>query len=138
MSTSFIKASDKAKKSFLAKQSLTIPLIPFIQGNRIGVDIISVMHKADAAGKKATRINGPNVLLPEETVATCKEYAVAIKGQLTTPVGGGIRSLSVALRQEMDLFQSVRPVRYFKGISYPRKDPLKTDMVIFRDSSKDI
>jgi len=90
------------------------------------------------AGEKATRVYGADVWLPEETIAACKEYAISIKGPLTTPVGGGIRSLNVALRQEMDLYQCLRPVRYFKGIPSPLKDPSKTDMVIFRENTEDI
>ena len=90
------------------------------------------------AGEKSTTIYGSDVWLPEETVAACKEYAISIKGPMTTPVGGGIRSLNVALRQEMDLYQCVRPVRYFKGVPSPLKDPTKTDMVIFRENTEDI
>ena len=90
------------------------------------------------AGEKATRLYGPDVWLPAETITACKDYSVSIKGPLTTPVGGGIRSLNVALRQEMDLYQCVRPVRYFKGIPSPLKDPSKTDMVIFRENTEDI
>jgi isocitrate dehydrogenase len=133
------------------------PIIPYIEGDGIGVDITPVMKavvdaavaKAYAgrrkiswmevfAGEKATRLYGPDVWLPEETLALLKEYSVSIKGPLTTPVGGGIRSLNVALRQEMDLYQCVRPVRYFKGIPSPLKDPTKTDMVIFRENTEDI
>jgi isocitrate dehydrogenase len=90
------------------------------------------------AGEKSTRLYGPDVWLPQETIDACKAYSVSIKGPLTTPVGGGIRSLNVALRQEMDLYQCVRPVRYFKGIPSPLKDPTKTDMVIFRENTEDI
>lgn len=90
------------------------------------------------AGEKATRIYGENVWLPEETLAALKEYAVSIKGPMTTPVGGGIRSLNVALRQDLDLYQCVRPVRYFNGVPSPLKDPSKTDMVIFRENTEDI
>jgi isocitrate dehydrogenase len=133
------------------------PIIPCIEGDGIGIDITPVMQRVvDAAvaksyggkrkiswmevyaGEKATRLYGPDVWLPAETITACKDYAVSIKGPLTTPVGGGIRSLNVALRQEMDLYQCVRPVRYFKGIPSPLKDPTKTDMVIFRENTEDI
>jgi isocitrate dehydrogenase len=133
------------------------PIIPYIEGDGIGVDITPVMKAVvDAAvakayggkrkiswmevfaGEKATRLYGPDVWLPEETLALLKEYSVSIKGPMTTPVGGGIRSLNVALRQELDLYQCVRPVRYFKGVPSPLKDPSKTDMVIFRENTEDI
>jgi len=133
------------------------PIIPYIEGDGIGVDITPVMRAVvDAAvtkayggkrkiswmevfaGEKATRLYGPDVWLPEETLALLKEYSVSIKGPMTTPVGGGIRSLNVALRQELDLYQCVRPVRYFKGVPSPLKDPSKTDMVIFRENTEDI
>ncbi|WP_274585384.1 NADP-dependent isocitrate dehydrogenase [Neisseria leonii] len=133
------------------------PIIPFIEGDGIGVDITPVMIDViDAAvakayggekkivwmevyaGEKATRIYGDNVWLPEETLAALKEYSVSIKGPMTTPVGGGIRSLNVALRQELDLYQCVRPVRYFNGVPSPLKNPSKTDMVIFRENTEDI
>jgi len=90
------------------------------------------------AGKKATKVYGPDVWLPEETLHALKDYVVSIKGPLTTPVGGGIRSLNVALRQELDLYVCLRPVRYFKGVPSPVKAPEKTDMVIFRENSEDI
>ena len=133
------------------------PIIPFLEGDGIGADITPVMKDViDAAvakayggekkihwmevyaGEKATRIYGENVWLPEETLAALKEYAVSIKGPMTTPVGGGIRSLNVALRQDLDLYQCVRPVRYFNGVPSPLKDPSKTDMVIFRENTEDI
>ena len=133
------------------------PVIPFIEGDGIGIDITPVMQAVvDAAvakayggkkkiswmevyaGEKSTRLYGPDVWMPEETLNACKEYAVSIKGPMTTPVGGGIRSLNVALRQELDLYQCVRPVRYFKGVPSPLKDPTKTDMVIFRENTEDI
>jgi isocitrate dehydrogenase len=88
--------------------------------------------------RRQTRLYGPDVWLPAETITACKDYSVSIKGPLTTPVGGGIRSLNVALRQEMDLYQCVRPVRYFRGIPSPLKDPSKTDMVIYRENTEDI
>jgi isocitrate dehydrogenase len=133
------------------------PIIPFIEGDGTGVDITPVMIKVvDAAvakayggkrkiswmeifcGEKSTKIYGPDVWLPEETLAVLKDYVVSIKGPLTTPVGGGIRSLNVALRQQLDLYVCLRPVRYFKGVPSPVKEPEKTDMVIFRENSEDI
>ena len=133
------------------------PIIPFIEGDGIGVDITPVMiDVVDAAvakayggtrkinwmevfaGEKATRVYGPDMWMPEETLAALKEYSVSIKGPMTTPVGGGIRSLNVALRQELDLYQCVRPVRYFTGVPSPLKDPTKTNMVIFRENTEDI
>ena len=133
------------------------PIIPFIEGDGIGADITPVMKDViDAAvakayggekkihwmevyaGEKATKVYGDNVWLPQETLDTLKEYSVSIKGPMTTPVGGGIRSLNVALRQELDLYQCVRPVRYFNGVPSPLKDPSKTDMVIFRENTEDI
>lgn len=157
MSTSFIKVPSQGQKITPGKPIPDNPIIPFIEGDGIGVDITPVMQKVvDAAvqkaysgkrkiswmeiyaGEKATRVYGPDVWLPAETIAACKEYSISIKGPLTTPVGGGIRSLNVALRQEMDLYQCLRPVRYFKGIPSPLKDPSKTDMVIFRENTEDI
>ena len=133
------------------------PIIPYIEGDGTGVDISPVMIKViDAAvakayagkrkiswmeiyaGEKSTRIYGPDVWLPEETLQVVKDYVVSIKGPLTTPVGGGIRSLNVALRQQLDLYVCLRPVRYFKGVPSPVKEPEKTDMVIFRENSEDI
>ena len=133
------------------------PVIPYIEGDGIGVDITPVMQKVvDAAvakayagkrkiswmeiyaGEKSTRVYGENVWLPEETLQAAKEYVVSIKGPLTTPVGGGIRSINVALRQELDLYVCLRPVRYFQGVPSPVKQPEKTDMVIFRENSEDI
>jgi isocitrate dehydrogenase len=157
MSTAFIKIPATGQKIIPGKPIPDDPIIPFIEGDGIGVDITPVMQKVvDAAvakayggkrkiswmevyaGEKATRVYGPDVWLPAETIEACKEYSVSIKGPLTTPVGGGIRSLNVALRQEMDLYQCVRPVRYFKGIPSPLKDPSKTDMVIYRENTEDI
>ena len=133
------------------------PIIPYIEGDGTGIDVTPVMLKViDAAvdkayggqrkihwmeiyaGEKATRLYGPDVWLPEETVEAVKEYVVSIKGPLNTPVSGGIRSLSVALRQQLDLYVCLRPVRYFKGVPAPVREPEKTDMVIFRENSEDI
>ena len=90
------------------------------------------------AGEKATRLYGSDVWLPEETLEAAREYSVSIKGPMTTPVGGGIRSLNVALRQELDLFVCLRPVRHFAGVPSPLGDPSKTNMVIFRENTEDI
>ncbi|OYY73802.1 MAG: NADP-dependent isocitrate dehydrogenase [Gammaproteobacteria bacterium 28-57-27] len=133
------------------------PIIPFIEGDGIGVDITPVMLKViDAAvdkaygnarkiawmeiyaAEKANALYGANTWLPEETFAAIKDYVVSIKGPLTTPVGGGIRSLNVTLRQDLDLYVCLRPVRYFKGTPSPLKHPEKTEMVIFRENSEDI
>lgn len=133
------------------------PTIPFIEGDGIGVDITPAMqlvvdaavHKAYGkqrfiawmeiyAGEKATRVYGPDVWLPEETLAAIHDFVVSIKGPLSTPVGGGIRSLNVALRQQLDLYLCLRPVRYFKGVPSPVREPEKTNMVIFRENSEDI
>lgn len=133
------------------------PIIPFIEGDGIGVDITPVMLKViDAAvkkayagtkqihwmevfaGEKAAKLYGNNQYLPQETLDTIKEYKVAIKGPMGTPIGGGIRSLNVALRQQLDLYTCLRPVRYFKGVPSPLKHPELTDMVIFRENTEDI
>jgi isocitrate dehydrogenase len=131
------------------------PVLPFIEGDGTGPDIwrasVRVMDAAVArayggkrrihwmevyAGEKANKLF--NTWLPEETVAACREYLVSIKGPLTTPVGGGIRSLNVALRQMLDLYVCLRPVRWFKGVPSPVKHPEKVDMVIFRENTEDI
>ncbi|PVZ71496.1 NADP-dependent isocitrate dehydrogenase [Pelagibaculum spongiae] len=133
------------------------PIIPFIEGDGIGVDVTPPMLKVvDAAvekayggsrkiswmevyaGEKSTQVYGQDVWLPEETLGAIRDYVVSIKGPLTTPVGGGIRSLNVALRQELDLYVCQRPVQYFKGVPSPVREPEKTDMVIFRENSEDI
>jgi len=133
------------------------PIIPYIEGDGTGVDITPVMIKVvDAAvqkayggkkkivwmemyaGEKSCKVYGENVWLPEETLEASKEYVVSIKGPLTTPVGGGIRSINVALRQELDLYVCLRPIHYFKGVPSPLKEPEKTDMVIFRENAEDI
>ena len=131
------------------------PIIPFIEGDGTGPDIwrasVRVLDAAVAkayggrrkihwlevhAGEKSNRLY--NTWLPDETVAACREYLVSIKGPLTTPVGGGIRSLNVALRQMLDLYVCLRPVRWFKGVPSPVKAPEKVDMVIFRENTEDI
>jgi isocitrate dehydrogenase len=133
------------------------PIIPYIEGDGTGVDITPVMIKVvDAAvakayggkrriqwmeiyaGEKSTKVYGPDVWLPEETLQIVKDYVVSIKGPLTTPVGGGIRSLNVALRQELYLYVCLRPVRWFRGVPSPVKHPENVDMVIFRENSEDI
>ena len=152
--------SDGDKITVNADLSLNVPnhpIIPFIEGDGIGVDVTPAMLKVvDAAvekaygpkrsivwmevytGEKATRVYGPDVWMPEETLEALQEYSVGIKGPLTTPVGGGIRSLNVALRQELDLYACIRPVRWFKGVPSPVTCPEKTDMIIFRENSEDI
>jgi isocitrate dehydrogenase len=133
------------------------PVIPYIEGDGIGIDISPVMKKVvDAAvaksyggqreiawmeiyaGEKSTHVYGEGVWLPDETLEAVKDYVVSIKGPLTTPVGGGIRSLNVTLRQELDLYVCLRPVRYFDGTPSPLRHPEYTDMVIFRENSEDI
>jgi isocitrate dehydrogenase len=133
------------------------PIIPFIEGDGTGVDITPVMIKVvDAAvakayagkrkiswmemyaGEKSCKVYGENVWLPDETLEASKEYVVSIKGPLTTPVGGGIRSINVALRQQLDLYVCLRPIHYFPGVPSPVKEPEKTDMVIFRENAEDI
>ena len=157
MSTTLIKVPSEGQKIVPGKPIPDNPIIPFIEGDGIGVDITPVMQKVvDAAvkkayggkrkiswmevfaGEKSTQLYGPDVWLPQETIDACKEYSVSIKGPMTTPVGGGIRSLNVALRQEMDLYQCVRPVQYFKGVPSPLKNPELCNMVIFRENTEDI
>lgn len=133
------------------------PIIPFIVGDGIGADITPVMRtvvdsavaKAYAgkraihwmeiyAGEKATHVYGKDIWLPQETLDVLRDYVVSIKGPLTTPIGGGIRSLNVSMRQVLDLYVCLRPVRYFEGTPSPLKEPEKTNMVIFRENSEDI
>ena len=133
------------------------PIIPYIEGDGIGVDITPVMKNVvDSAvakcyggkrkiswmevyaGEKSVKLYGENVWLPQETLDIVREYVVSIKGPLTTPVGGGIRPINVALRQELDLYVCLRPVRWFTGVPSPVKEPHKTNMVIFRENSEDI
>ncbi len=155
-----VEPADGEKIRVAADFSLQVPdnpVIPFIEGDGTGVDITPVMRKVvDAAvekayggrreirwmevyaGEKSTRVYGADVWLPEETLAAVRDYVVSIKGPLTTPVGGGIRSLNVTLRQELDLYVCLRPVRYFSGTPSPVKNPEDTNMVIFRENSEDI
>ena len=133
------------------------PIIPFIQGDGIGLDITPVMQNVvDSAvkkaygnekkiywteifaGDKAVEKYGKHNYLPQETFDAIKKFVVAIKGPLTTPVGEGLRSLNVAIRQEMDLFACVRPIRYFPGTRTPMRSSSSTDMVIFRENTEDI
>lgn len=133
------------------------PIIPFIEGDGIGIDITPPMikvvdeavNKAYAgkrkiawmevyAGEKSTQVYAKDTWLSDETMAVLKDYVVSIKGPLTTPVGGGIRSLNVTLRQELDLYVCLRPIQYFQGVPSPVKHPEKTDMVIFRENTEDI
>jgi isocitrate dehydrogenase len=133
------------------------PIVPYIEGDGTGIDITPVMRRVvDAAvakayqqqrkihwmeiyaGEKATYVYDKDSWLPQETIDAMREFSVAIKGPLTTPVGGGIRSLNVALRQDLDLYICLRPVRYFKGVPSPVKEPWHIDMVIFRENSEDI
>ena len=156
-----IKIPDAGEKiTASSDNSLNVPdnpIIPFIEGDGIGVDITPVMKAViDAAvekayggqkkivwmeiyaGEKANNLYGDDIWMPDETLEAVKEYLVAIKGPLTTPVGGGIRSLNVTLRQVLDLYVCQRPVRYFPGTPSPLKHPEKTNMVIFRENSEDI
>ena len=152
--------ADGEKISVNADNSLNVPnrpIVPFIEGDGIGVDVTPAMKTVvDAAvakaygsdksiawmevfaGEKANNLYGGDVWLPEETLEAVKDYVVSIKGPLTTPVGGGIRSLNVALRQQLDLYVCLRPVRYYAGTPSPLKQPELTDMVIFRENSEDI
>jgi isocitrate dehydrogenase len=152
--------SDGQKIKVNADDTLDVPdqpIISFIEGDGTGRDITPVMLKVvDAAiakayhgrkkihwmevfaGEKATQLYGPDVWLPEETLHAVRDCVLSIKGPLTTPVGGGIRSLNVALRQRLDLYACVRPIQYFKGVPSPVRAPEKTNMVIFRENSEDI
>ncbi len=155
--SSHIKVPQGGQKIIPGQPTPNNPIIPFIEGDGIGVDITPVMikvvdaavHKAYGgqkkihwmevyAGEKSTQIYGADEWLPKETFDALKEYSVSIKGPMTTPVGGGIRSLNVALRQELDLYQCVRPVQYFKGVPSPLKQPELCNMVIFRENTEDI
>lgn len=133
------------------------PIIPFIEGDGIGVDITPpMMHVVNSAvnkayggkraiawmevyaGEKSLKVYGDDQWLPAETMKALRDYVVSIKGPLTTPVGGGIRSLNVAMRQDLDLYVCLRPIQYFNGVPSPLKEPEKTDMVIFRENTEDI
>ena len=155
-----IKVPKKGEKISYKDGRLVVPdnpVIPFIEGDGIGVDItppmINVVNKAVKiayggkkkiewmevyCGEKATKKYDKDTWLPDETIEALKEYVVSIKGPLTTPVGGGIRSLNVSLRQMMDLYICLRPIRYFDGVPSPVKRPQDVDMVIFRENSEDI
>ena len=155
-----IKIPKKGEKISYKKGVLTVPdnpIIPFIEGDGIGVDItppmINVVNQAVKiaysgvrkiewmevyCGEKATQVYDKDSWLPDETIEALKEYVVSIKGPLTTPVGGGIRSLNVSLRQLLDLYVCLRPIRYFDGVPSPVKRPQDVDMVIFRENSEDI
>jgi isocitrate dehydrogenase len=152
--------ADGEKITANADMSLNVPnrpIIPFIEGDGIGIDITPPMLKViDSAvekayggdrkiswmemyaGEKATKVYGTDEWLPNETLTVMQEFLVGIKGPLTTPVGGGIRSLNVALRQELDLFLCLRPIHYFSGTPSPVKHPELTEMVIFRENTEDI
>lgn len=160
MSTKINVPANGEKITVNADNSLNVPdqpIIPFIEGDGIGVDITPPMrHVVDSAvakayggkraiawmevyaGEKAVKVYGDNTWLPDETLKAVKEYVISIKGPLTTPVGGGIRSLNVTLRQELDLYVCLRPIQYFQGVPSPVKHPEKTDMVIFRENTEDI
>ena len=155
-----IKIPKKGEKISYKKGVLTVPdnpIVPFIEGDGIGVDItppmINVVNQAVKiaysgerkiewmevyCGEKATQVYDKDTWLPDETIEALKEYVVSIKGPLTTPVGGGIRSLNVSLRQLLDLYVCLRPIRYFDGVPSPVKRPQDVDMVIFRENSEDI
>jgi isocitrate dehydrogenase len=156
-----VKVPENGQKITInADYSLNVPnqpIVPYIEGDGTGFDITPIMLKVvDAAvakayggerqihwmeiyaGEKSTKIYGPDVWLPPETMEILRDYVVSIKGPLTTPIGGGIRSLNVALRQELDLYVCLRPVQYFAGVPSPVKHPEKIDMVIFRENSEDI
>ena len=161
MSYQHIKVPNRGEKITVNEDlSLNVPdnpVIPFIEGDGIGADITPVMidvvnaaveraYSGDKiiswmeiyAGEKATRIYGEDEWLPDESLSTMKDYVVSIKGPLTTPIGGGIRSLNVSIRQKLDLYACVRPVRYFTGIQTPLKRPQDTNMVIYRENTEDI
>ena len=165
MTSKIVKPATGEKITVNADNSLNVPnhpIIPFIEGDGIGIDITPPMikvvdtavHKAYNgerkiswmevfAGEKAVKVygkdqDGKDTWLPNETMQAVRDYVISIKGPLTTPVGGGIRSLNVTLRQELDLYVCLRPVQYFTGVPSPVKHPEKTDMVIFRENTEDI
>ena len=155
-----IKIPENGSKISIENGVLTVPdnpIIPFIEGDGIGVDItpamIDVVNNAVEkayngnkkiewmevyCGEKSTNVYSKDTWLPDETIEALKEYVVSIKGPLTTPIGGGIRSLNVSLRQILDLYVCLRPIRYFAGVPSPVKNPADVDMVIFRENSEDI
>ena len=155
-----IKVPKRGNKISYVNGELVVPdkpIIPYIEGDGIGVDItppmINVVNEAVKiaygnkkkiewmevyCGEKATKVYTKDTWLPEETIDALKEFVVSIKGPLTTPVGGGIRSLNVSLRQLLDLYVCLRPIRYFNGVPSPVKRPQDVDMVIFRENSEDI
>ncbi len=155
-----LKAPERGEKIRMTSTGLQVPnepIIPFIEGDGIGPDIwrasVRVFDEAVKkayggkrkiawyevfAGEKANAVYGPNTWLPQETLDTIREYSVGIKGPLTTPIGGGITSLNVALRQQLDLYVCLRPVRWFTGVPSPVKRPEAVDMVIFRENTEDI
>ena len=160
MSYKHIKVPKKGEKVIVSDGKVKVPsnpIIPFIEGDGIGTDItpamIAVVNESVKkaygtkkqiswmeiyCGEKSTKVYGKDEWLPDETIDALKEYGVGIKGPLTTPVGGGIRSLNVSLRQLLDLYVCLRPVRWFKGVPSPVKKPGNVDMVIFRENSEDI
>lgn len=160
MSFNKIQLPDSGEKITMVDGKLNVPenpIITYIEGDGIGPDIwaaaqrvldVAVMKAYGGrrriswmevfAGEKANKVYGEDLWLPEETLDCIKEYLIGIKGPLTTPVGGGFRSLNVALRQELDLYTCLRPVRYFEGVPSPVKRPEDTDMVVFRENSEDI
>ena len=155
-----IKIPEEGSKITLENGVLQVPdnpIIPYIEGDGIGIDITPAMidvvdNAVETAykgakkiswmevfcGEKSTQIYDEDTWLPDETIEALKEYIVSIKGPLTTPVGGGIRSLNVSLRQILDLYVCLRPIRYFAGVPSPVKNPSHVDMVIFRENSEDI
>ena len=160
MESKIVVPQDGNKIGFNSNLKLDVPnnpIIPFICGDGIGSDITpamqAVVDKAISkaygnnkkiawmevfAGEKATTIYGEGVWLPDETIDALKSYVVSIKGPLATPVGGGIRSLNVALRQSLDLYVCLRPIRYYQGVPSPVKNPQNVNMVIFRENTEDI
>ena len=155
-----VQVPTKGQKITMVNRKLIVPdnpIIPFIEGDGIGPDIwATAVRVLDAAvekaygdkkkiqwmevyaGEKSNEVYGPDTWLPQETLNYINEYLVAIKGPLTTPVGGGIRSINVALRQELDLYVCLRPVKWYRGVPSPVKDPSKIDMAIFRENTEDI
>lgn len=160
MSTKINVPANGEKITVNADYTLNVPdhpIIPFIEGDGIGVDItppmINVVNAAVNraysgkraiswmeiyAGEKSVKVYGDNIWLSTETMQAIKDYVISIKGPLTTPVGGGMRSLNVTLRQELDLYVCLRPIQYFTGVPSPVKHPENVDMIIFRENTEDI